>query len=78
VLDAARAARQLDGAGAGGRVVLAGHSEGGHAVLWAAELATSYAPELQVTGVAALAPAPTCPPWCGWPPPASRPPSPPR
>jgi alpha-beta hydrolase superfamily lysophospholipase len=56
VLDAARAARQLDGAGAGGRVVLAGHSEGGHAVLWAGELAASYAPELQVTGVVALAP----------------------
>jgi alpha-beta hydrolase superfamily lysophospholipase len=57
VLDAARAARQLDGAAASARVVLAGHSEGGHAVLWAAELAASYAPELQVTGVAALAPA---------------------
>jgi hypothetical protein len=55
VLDAARAARRLD-AGAGGRVVLAGHSEGGHAVLWAAELAGSYAPELQVLGVAASAP----------------------
>jgi alpha-beta hydrolase superfamily lysophospholipase len=56
VLDAARAARQLDGAGAGGRVVLAGHSEGGHAVLWAGELARAYAPELQVLGVAASAP----------------------
>jgi hypothetical protein len=55
VLDAARAARGLD-AGAGGRVVLHGHSEGGHAVLWAAELARSYAPELQVLGVAASAP----------------------
>jgi alpha-beta hydrolase superfamily lysophospholipase len=56
VLDVARAARGLDAAGAGGRVVLAGHSEGGHAVLWAAELARSYAPELQVLGVAATAP----------------------
>jgi acetyl esterase/lipase len=55
VLDAARAARRLD-AGASGRVVLHGHSEGGHAVLWAAELARSYAPELQVVGVAASAP----------------------
>jgi hypothetical protein len=54
-LDAARAARGLD-AGAGGRVVLHGHSEGGHAVLWAAELAPTYAPELQVLGVAASAP----------------------
>ena len=57
VLDAARAARQLPGAGASARVVLVGHSEGGHAVLWAAELAGSYAPELQVVGVAAIAPA---------------------
>jgi alpha-beta hydrolase superfamily lysophospholipase len=56
VLDAARAARQLDAAGAGGRVVLSGHSEGGHAVLWAAELAGAYAPQLQVLGVAASAP----------------------
>jgi pimeloyl-ACP methyl ester carboxylesterase len=56
VLDAARAARQLPGAGAGGRVLLAGHSEGGHAALWAAELAHPYAPELQLGGVAALAP----------------------
>jgi secretory lipase len=55
VLDAARAARGLD-AGAGGRVVLHGHSEGGHAVLWAAELAATYAPELEVLGVAASAP----------------------
>jgi acetyl esterase/lipase len=56
VLDVARAARGLQAAGAGGRVVLAGQSEGGHAVLWAAELARSYAPELQVLGVAATAP----------------------
>jgi acetyl esterase/lipase len=56
VLDVARAARRLDAAGASGRVVLAGHSEGGHAVLWAAELARSYAPELQLLGVAATAP----------------------
>jgi acetyl esterase/lipase len=56
VLDVARAARELDAAGASGRVMLAGHSEGGHAVLWAAELARSYAPELQVLGVATTAP----------------------
>jgi len=56
LLDAARAARQLPDAGASGRVLLAGHSEGGHAALWAAELAPSYAPELQVGGAAGLAP----------------------
>jgi hypothetical protein len=55
VLDVARAARGLD-AGASGRVVLHGHSEGGHATLWAAELAGAYAPELQVLGVATSAP----------------------
>jgi len=55
VLDVARAAQGLD-AGASGRVVLDGHSEGGHAVLWAAELAGAYASELQVLGVAASAP----------------------
>jgi acetyl esterase/lipase len=55
MLDAARAARHLD-TGAGGRVVLHGHSEGGHAVLWVAELVRSYAPELQLLGVAASAP----------------------
>jgi hypothetical protein len=56
VLDAARAARRLDAAGAGGRAVLHGHSEGGQAVLWAAELAGAYAPELQLLGVAVCAP----------------------
>jgi secretory lipase len=65
VLDLARAARGLGAAGAGGRVVLAGHSEGGHAVLWAAELARSYAPELQVLGWRPPPPAPS------WPPPSS-------
>jgi alpha-beta hydrolase superfamily lysophospholipase len=55
VLDGARAVGRLE-VGAGGRVVLHGHSEGGHAVLWAAELARSYAPELRVLGVAASAP----------------------
>jgi alpha-beta hydrolase superfamily lysophospholipase len=56
VLDVARATRGLDAARAGDRVVLDGHSEGGHAVLWAAELAGGYAPELRVLGVAASAP----------------------
>ena len=39
VLDAARAAADLTATGAGGVVGLAGHSAGGHAVLWANELA---------------------------------------
>jgi acetyl esterase/lipase len=39
VLDAARAAADLTATGAGRVVALAGHSAGGHAVLWANELA---------------------------------------
>ncbi len=57
VLDAVRAARSLDGAQAGSRVVLWGHSQGGQAVLMAAEEQPDYAPELQVLAVAAAAPA---------------------
>jgi acetyl esterase/lipase len=57
VLDAARAARALSGSGAGDRVLIAGHSQGGQSALFAGELAASYAPELDVLGVAAAAPA---------------------
>ncbi|MBA3956325.1 MAG: alpha/beta fold hydrolase, partial [Acidimicrobiia bacterium] len=57
VLDAARAAARIDGAGAGNRVVAAGHSQGGHAVLFAGMLADDYAPELELLGVVASAPA---------------------
>ncbi|HEX6675709.1 MAG TPA: lipase family protein [Actinomycetes bacterium] len=56
VLDAVRAAGRLRGARAGGPVALWGFSEGGHAVLWAGELATTYAPELQLAGVASVSP----------------------
>jgi alpha-beta hydrolase superfamily lysophospholipase len=38
-------------------VVLWGHSQGGQAVLFAAERSAEYAPELQVLGVAVAAPA---------------------
>jgi pimeloyl-ACP methyl ester carboxylesterase len=57
VLDAVRAAQHVDGAGAGDRVVLWGHSQGGQAVLLAAEVQPDYAPELDVLAVAAAAPA---------------------
>jgi pimeloyl-ACP methyl ester carboxylesterase len=57
VLDAVRAAQHLDGAEAGSRVVLWGHSQGGQAVLLAAEDQPDYAPELDVVAVAAAAPA---------------------
>ena len=58
VLDAARAARGLEAAAAGPKVLVFGHSQGGHAALFAGELAASYAPELRVLGVAAAAPVP--------------------
>jgi alpha-beta hydrolase superfamily lysophospholipase len=57
VLDAARAAGRLAAAGAGSTVVVAGHSQGGQAALFAGEIAPEYAPDLDVRGVAALAPA---------------------
>lgn len=57
VLDAVRAAQHLAAAHASDRVVLWGHSQGGQAVLFAAQRAHSYAPELAITGVAVAAPA---------------------
>jgi alpha-beta hydrolase superfamily lysophospholipase len=57
VLDAARALRGIDRAGGGRTVVVAGHSQGGQAAVFAGELARRYAPDLDVRGVAALAPA---------------------
>ncbi|OJX62949.1 MAG: lipase [Micrococcales bacterium 73-13] len=56
VLDAVRAAQRLD-IGASGRVALWGHSQGGQAVLFAAQLAESYAPELEIESIAVAAPA---------------------
>lgn len=55
VLDSVRAARLV--ASAGPRVVVWGHSQGGHAALWTGQLAESYAPDLTLLGVAAAAPA---------------------
>ncbi|SDC86784.1 Secretory lipase [Sanguibacter gelidistatuariae] len=57
VLDIVRAARTMDDVDASNRVVLWGHSQGGHAALFAAQEAASYAPELSVAGVAVAAPA---------------------
>jgi acetyl esterase/lipase len=55
VLDSVRATRQLF-AFDGGGVAILGLSQGGHAALWAAELAPTYAPELDVGAVVAAAP----------------------
>lgn len=57
VLDSVRAARAIPGAGAGQRFAVWGHSQGGHAALFTAEFARGYAPELQLAGIAAAAPA---------------------
>ena len=56
VLDAARAVRGLP-IGAGHRFVVWGHSQGGHAALYTGLIARRYAPELELLGVAAAAPA---------------------
>ena len=53
-LDAIRAAQQIEDANASDAAWLWGHSQGGHATLWAAEIAGDYAPEIDVIGVAAL------------------------
>jgi pimeloyl-ACP methyl ester carboxylesterase len=57
VIDAARAARAVPEAHAGTDLYLWGHSQGGQAALFAAQLAPAYAPELQLHGVAVAAPA---------------------
>jgi acetyl esterase/lipase len=57
VLDSVRAAQQIPGTGAGQAFAVWGHSQGGHASLYAGLLASQYAPELRLVGVAAAAPA---------------------
>jgi acetyl esterase/lipase len=57
VLDSVRAAASVERSGAGKRFAVWGHSQGGHAALFAGQLAERYAPELQLAGVAAIAPA---------------------
>jgi pimeloyl-ACP methyl ester carboxylesterase len=61
VLDAVRAANQLTDITLAGDIVVWGHSQGGHAALWTGILAPTYAPELTIDGVAALAPASNLP-----------------
>ena len=55
-LDIVRAVRQMN-IGASDRYVVWGLSQGGHAALWAGEIAASYAPELDLAGIVAAAPA---------------------
>ncbi len=57
VIDAVRAARNLPDTHAGIRWVAVGASQGGHAALFTHQLGTSYAPELELLGTVAVAPA---------------------
>ena len=57
VLDAARAARQLLGGEVSERLLVFGHSQGGHGAQSAHELAADYAPELELLGTVSGAPA---------------------
>lgn len=56
VLDMVRAANKIKAAGASKRTVIYGHSQGGHAALFAGQIAPKYAPDLHVLGDAAGAP----------------------
>jgi len=56
-LDSVRAARQMSELKIDKRVVVWGHSQGGHAALWTAIIALRYSPELEILGVVAIAPA---------------------
>ena len=57
VLDAARAARGFPGLHLGDDLAIVGYSQGGHAALWANQIAAKWTPELQVVGTLAGAPA---------------------
>ena len=56
VLDIVRAARQLPSESLSARTLVWGHSQGGHAALFAGQLASTWAPELKLLGVVAGAP----------------------
>ncbi len=55
VLDVVRAGKQVPGSGIGASapVIVWGYSQGGQAASWAAELQSSYAPEVKMIGLAA-------------------------
>jgi len=55
-LDSIRAARQISELALDKRVVVWGHSQGGHAALWTGIVGPRYAPDLEIRGVVAIAP----------------------
>jgi alpha-beta hydrolase superfamily lysophospholipase len=57
VVNAVRAARNVPATQAGPRYAAWGHSQGGHSSIWTGHLGEEYAPELELVGVAAAAPA---------------------
>ncbi|WP_375778758.1 alpha/beta fold hydrolase [Bradyrhizobium sp. ma5] len=57
VIDIVRAASGMPGAGGGKRFTVWGHSQGGQAALFTGMIVKSYAPEFELLGVAAAAPA---------------------
>jgi uncharacterized membrane protein HdeD (DUF308 family) len=61
VLDAVRAAHRMSQVSLADQTVVWGHSQGGHAALWTGVIAPSYAPDVRLVGVAALAPASNLP-----------------
>jgi len=56
-LDSVRAARQISELTLDKRIVVWGYSQGGHAALWTGIVGPRYAPDLEILGVAAIAPA---------------------
>jgi len=56
VLDSVRAARQMLEITLDKRMVIWGYSQGGHAALWSGIVGPRYAPDLEILGVAAIAP----------------------
>lgn len=57
VLDSIRAAKSVPDSNFNGRYALWGHSQGGQSVIYASQLAKSYAPEIDLVASAAAAPA---------------------
>jgi hypothetical protein len=57
VIDSATAAGGLPGASLGKRALISGYSQGGHGALWANQVAADWAPDLQIVGTFAGAPA---------------------
>jgi pimeloyl-ACP methyl ester carboxylesterase len=55
-LDSVRAARQMSELMLDARTVVWGHSQGGHAALWTGIVGPHYAPDVEIAGIAAIAP----------------------